>query len=162
MRNFLRERAREGPSATATDAGEEASGRARVRRRKRRKLRAGASVLVVFYLVAVFADFLAPNDYRAQSRREPMSPPSSIRLRDDEGRWHARPFIYRRRLSDPLHRVYVEETSRKYPLALFQRGYRYKLLGLLPTDLHLFGVRSSASSSRSGGPRRRGSRAGWC
>lgn len=116
-------------------------------RRSKRKLRVGLSVVAAFYLAALFADFLAPNDYRAQSRREPVSPPVSLHLQDAGGRWHARPFLYRRRLADPLHRVYEEDTSRAYQLALFQRGYSYKLLGLLPTDVHLFGVKADGTSA---------------
>lgn len=143
MWHFLRGRAREAAGAGG-EAGDLGSARGRRGGRANRKLRAGACALVFFYLVAVFADFLAPNDYRAQSRREPVSPPSRLRLRDAEGRWHARPFIHRRRLTDPLRRLYEEDTSRRYQLALFQRGYRYKLFGLLPTDLHLFGVRPAA------------------
>lgn len=115
-------------------------------RRSNRKLRVGLCVVAAFFLVAVFADFIAPNDYRAQSRREPMSPPVSIRLQDREGRWHARPFLYRRKLSDPLRRIYEEDSSRAYTLALFQRGYRYKLFGLLPTDIHLFGVKADGGA----------------
>lgn len=128
-----------------------ATGGGRVRRslkfaRRRWKLVAGLSIVGLFYALAVFADFLAPADYRAQSRREPSAPPSVIRLRDARGSWHARPFIYARRLVDPLQRRYVEDTSRAYPLALFTRGYTYKLFGIFTTDRHLFGVRDEAQT----------------
>ncbi|HVF49136.1 MAG TPA: ABC transporter permease [Pyrinomonadaceae bacterium] len=127
------------------------SGGGRVRRsyvfaRRRWKLVAGLSIVAMFYAVAVCADFLAPGDYRAQSRREPAAPPSVIRFRDAGGRWHARPFIYARRLVDPLQRRYVEDTSHPYPLAFFKRGYTYKLLGLFPADRHLFGVRDEGQT----------------
>ena len=108
--------------------------------RRRAKLCAGLAVVVAFYAVAVLADFLAPNDYRAQSRREPSAPASVIRFRDAGGRLRLRPFVYARHLADPLQRRYVEDTSRAYPLALFARGYTYKLFGLFPTDRHLVGV----------------------
>ena len=108
--------------------------------RRRAKLCAGLTLVVAFYAVAVFADFLAPNDYRAQSRREPSAPASVIRFRDARGRLRLRPFVYARRLADPLQRRYVEDTSRAYPLALFARGYSYKLFGLFQTDRHLVGV----------------------
>ena len=108
--------------------------------RRRAKLCAGLAVVVAFYAVAVLADFLAPNDYRAQSRREPSAPASVIRFRDAGGRLRLRPFVYARHLADPLQRRYVEDTSRAYPLALFARGYSYKLFGLFQTDRHLVGV----------------------
>ncbi|MDQ3584598.1 MAG: hypothetical protein M3407_02365, partial [Acidobacteriota bacterium] len=108
--------------------------------RPRGKLLVGAGLILFFYVTALCANFLAPYDYRAQARREPSAPPSAIRFRDAGGRWHARPFIYARRLVDPLARTFAEDTSRAYPLALFVRGSSYKFLGLFATDRHLFGV----------------------
>ena len=101
-------------------------------------------IVASFYLVVVFADFLAPYDYRAQSRDEPSAPASALRFRDAEGRLHPRPFIYRRRLADPLARAYEEETEQRHPLVLFPRGHSYKLFGLT-TDRHLFGVSHEAT-----------------
>lgn len=109
--------------------------------RRRRKFVAGLCIVIFFYLAAIFADFLAPYDYRSQLRAEPMSPPNEIHFRDAGGNWHARPFIYARRMADPLQRLYVEDTSRAYPLAFFTKGYSYKLFGLFPTTRHLFGLR---------------------
>ncbi|HEX7177025.1 MAG TPA: ABC transporter permease [Pyrinomonadaceae bacterium] len=109
--------------------------------RRTGKAATGGAIVCVFYLVAVFADFLAPNDFREQSRREPSSPPTVLHFRDERGDFHARPFIHPRRLTDPLHRLYSEDTSRRYALTLFARGYRYKLFGLVETDRHLIGLR---------------------
>ncbi len=107
----------------------------------RGKIIAGSGIVIGFYLIAVFADFLAPYDYRAQSRNEPMAPPSTLRFRDAGGRWRARPFIHAQRLIDPLDRSYEEVTRRAYPLEFFARGYTHKLFGFFSTDRHLFGVR---------------------
>jgi peptide/nickel transport system permease protein len=109
--------------------------------RRRQKFCAGLSVVILFYAVALFADFLAPYDYRSQLRSEPMSPPNEIHFRDADGSWHARPFIYARRMIDPLERRYEEDTARSFPLALFTKGYSYKLLGLVPVSTHLFGLK---------------------
>lgn len=108
---------------------------------------AGACIVGLFYLTAIFADFLAPYDYRAQVRREPSAPPTAIHFRDAGGGWHARPSVRARRLADPLQRVYVEDAGRAYPLAFFTRGYKYKLFGVLTTDRHLFGVMSGAEGA---------------
>jgi peptide/nickel transport system permease protein len=110
--------------------------------RGRGSLIAGISIVTLFYLVAVFADLLAPYDYGSLSRGEPFAPPTDIRFRDAQGHWHARPFIYARRLVDPMTQRYEEVTDRAYPLELFTSGYSYELLFLIPTNLHLFGVRS--------------------
>ena len=119
----------------------------RVSFKSRKRWLAGAFLIGLFYLTAIFADFLAPYDYRAQARREPSAPPTTIHFRDAGGVWHMRPFIHARRLADPLQRTYAEETGRAYPLALFTRGYTYKLFGVLTTDRHLFGVTSGADGA---------------
>lgn len=115
--------------------------------RARRALRIGLGIIAAFYLIAVFADLLAPYDYREQSRRAPNAPPSALHLRDENGVWHARPFIYRTSLVDPLARRYREEREELYEVELFARGYSYHLFGLIPSDRHLFGVRATAGGS---------------
>jgi peptide/nickel transport system permease protein len=132
----------------ASLAGEEMRERTREKRflrglkfvRRRRKFIIGLCIVIFFYTVAIFADFLAPYDYRSQLRGEPMSPPNEIHFRDAGDNWHARPFIYARRMVDPLERRYAEDPSRAYPLAFLTKGYGYKLLGLFPVSRHLFGL----------------------
>jgi peptide/nickel transport system permease protein len=121
--------------------------------RRRKKFVAGLSIVLFFYLVAVFADFLAPYDYRSQLRAEPGAPPNEIHFRDTFGGWHARPFIYARRMTDPLQRLYSEDTSRIFPLAFFTKGYSYKLFGLFPTSRHLFGLNLEGAESADNQPR---------
>lgn len=139
------------PSSASQDAWEReharaATWRGRARRRfaRRWKLLAGLSIVSTFYVVAACANFIAPYDAGEQSKSEPLAPPTALRFTDAEGRRHARPFIYKLRLADPLTRTYVEDTSARYPLALFTRGSSYQLFGLFATDLHLFGVADDA------------------
>lgn len=98
----------------------------------------GWLVIGLFALSAVFAGFLAPYDYSAQSRFEPSAPATRIHFSG------LRPIIYPRRVEDPLRRTYTEDTSVAFPVGLFVRGYSYKLLGIGETDVHLFGVRSTS------------------
>jgi peptide/nickel transport system permease protein len=112
--------------------------------RRRARLFVGLTIICLFYLTAIFAELIAPYDYRAQSRGEPLAPPTVIHFRDEQGLFSARPFIYARSLVDPLERRYEEQRERAFPLELFARGYRYKLFGVWPTDRHLFGVRGGA------------------
>jgi len=114
--------------------------------RGRGSLIAGISVVGVFGLVFFLADWLAPYDYRSQSRPESMAPPTPIRFRDAQGQLHAWPFIYARRLVDRSTHRYEEITDRAYPLELFARGYSYEFLWFFPTNLHLFGVRGDAGA----------------
>src|SRR5688572_23327743 len=71
----------------------------------RAKLLTGGFILLTFCFLAIFADFLSPYDYRAQSRLEPSVPPVEIHFRDAQGQWHVRPFIYARKMADPLTRT---------------------------------------------------------
>jgi peptide/nickel transport system permease protein len=98
----------------------------------------GWLVIGVFTLFAVFAGFFAPYDYSAQSRSEPTAPATKIHFNG------VTPFIYSRRVEHPLHRTYTEDTSVAFHVGFFVRGYSYKLLGLIETDVHLFGVRSTS------------------
>jgi peptide/nickel transport system permease protein len=138
------------PIVHTPDAAQADDARAPRRRRLRRHARliAGLSIIMLFYLVALAADFIAPYDYRALSRRELDAPPTPIHFRAADGGWHARPFIYARRLTDPLARTYTEETTRAYPLTLFARGYAYRLFGLIPTERHLFGVQATGQTTQ--------------
>jgi peptide/nickel transport system permease protein len=115
--------------------------------RTRAKLLTGGGILATFCFVAIFADFLAPYDYRAQSRLEPSAPPVEIHFLDAQGDWHLRPFIYARQIADPLTRAYAEDQSTLYPLALFVRGHPYKLFGLFATNIHLFGLRDAEQTN---------------
>ncbi|MEJ7622872.1 MAG: ABC transporter permease [Pyrinomonadaceae bacterium] len=91
---------------------------------------AGGTILAAFYLVAIFAGFLAPYDYREQTRLEPSAPPSTIRMRDASGDWR-RPYIYARRLVDARNLVYEDDLSARYPIELFVNG---RLFGIASAD----------------------------
>lgn len=106
----------------------------------------GAVIVVSFYLVSIFADFLSPYDYREQSRHQPAAPPSKLHFRDLQGSWHARPFIYAQRLEDALARRYSENEQQRYSIEFFAPGYSYKLFGLFAVNRHLFGVQGAGSS----------------
>ncbi len=115
--------------------------------RKRLGLRVGLIIIFVFYFAALFADFIAPYDYRTQARREPLAPPVSIHLRDAQGVWHLRPFIYRRQLVDALSRRYREDTSQKFYVEFLPRTDEYKLLGIFTLQHRLFGVENDLKNS---------------
>ena len=101
-----------------------------------RKLRpvqvAGWTIIALFIVAAVFSDFLAPYDYRQQSRDEPSAPPSRVHV-------GLPPVVYQRTLVDPLRLTYVDDTTQSFPIQFFPREGTYSFLGI-QTDLHLFGV----------------------
>jgi peptide/nickel transport system permease protein len=102
----------------------------------------GGSILALLYVIAIFADFLAPYTPEQRFAHFPYHPPSSVRFVDTQGQLHG-PFIYRSVIErDPvtLAVTYRVDQSRRHPIRFFARGASYKLLGLVATDIHLFGV----------------------
>lgn len=98
--------------------------------------------LVLLHLACLFGGFLSPNSALEQDRGLPWAPPTQLRFLDADGRLHFRPFAYP--LVPDAESGYQEDRSRPSPLRLFVRGDRYRLLGILPTDVHLLGVEPPA------------------
>lgn len=97
-------------------------------------------VIVLFYGVAIFADFLATSDPHATDARRSFIPPQGIHLFDENG---FNPHVYGLRgVRNPrtFQLSYSPDPARKLPVRLFVRGYTYNLLGLFETDIHLFGI----------------------
>ncbi len=103
----------------------------------------GTAIIFLFVLLAVFAEFIGPYHYGRQHRKYPYAPPSTVHFRDEAGSL-SRPFVYKtqRTLDRETYQVtYVEDTSEKYYIRLFARGEaEYRLFGLIPTNVHLFGA----------------------
>lgn len=99
-------------------------------------------IVILFYSVAAFCEFVAPYDPNAKFAKYKLSPPSTIHLRDVNGNWHM-PFVNKttRTLDMVTARgIFTEDPAVLYPIRPFARGNEYKLLGLFPTDRHLFGL----------------------
>jgi peptide/nickel transport system permease protein len=110
--------------------------------RKHKLAMFGGSVLIVFYTVAIFCEFFATRDIYQDSMDYVFVPPQQVHF-VHEGRFQLRPFVYGIEFSrDPetLKRIYVEDKSVRYPIRFFYEGFPYKLWGLIPSRLHLFGV----------------------
>lgn len=101
-------------------------------------------LLVVMYLIAIFADFVAPYDPQTRFGDLLFANPSRIHIRDAEGNLHL-PFTYGRvsKLDDATFTyTFVEDTTQRFPLRLFVKGEPYRIWGLIPGDLHLIGSTS--------------------
>lgn len=99
-------------------------------------------VLGLFYLVAVFAEFVAPFDPTAFSASYVLAPPQGLHFFDEATGFHLRPFTYPyafERDPETLRRIYTEDTTTMLPLHFFVRGDSYKMWGLFETNVHLFG-----------------------
>jgi peptide/nickel transport system permease protein len=101
---------------------------------------AGGIVIALFYIGALFANFLVPYTLSTRFRDRIYLPPQGIHW-FDEGRF--RPFVYGvKQTLDPttFRRTFERDESVKYPIKLFVRGEEYRFWGLFKTDIHLFGA----------------------
>ncbi|MDE2637347.1 MAG: ABC transporter permease [Chloroflexota bacterium] len=99
--------------------------------------------LVVFYVLAIFAEFFAPYGAFTRDTDFLYAPPTPVHFIDDSGAFSPRPFVYKIVSELDLNtfrRQYVEDTSEKFPVRFFIRAEPYRLLGFIETDIHLFGV----------------------
>jgi peptide/nickel transport system permease protein len=86
------------------------------------------------------AGFFAPYDPAEQDRERPYLPPMKIRMVDTAGHFHFRLFFYAVHLRDGTFNQFEESTDQVVPLQFFVSGARYRLLGLMPSQKHLFGA----------------------
>jgi peptide/nickel transport system permease protein len=108
--------------------------------RRHRLAMAGTVVVLLFYGVVVFADFLAYASPTVSEAQRSLLPPQPIRW-FDQGRWS--PHVYGltgRRDPLTLKRVYTPDPDLKIPIRFFAPGFEYRLFGILPATRHLIGV----------------------
>jgi peptide/nickel transport system permease protein len=103
----------------------------------------GAIIVVLSYFMgALFAEFFSPYLVNQQSEYVEARPqwPHFI---DEEGNFHVRPFVYglEETIDQELFkRTFEIDKTKQYPLYFFVRAAPYKLLGVIPMDIHLFGT----------------------
>lgn len=101
-----------------------------------------AVILALFYLAAIFCEFVSPNDPHKRSAKRIYAPRQRILFFDEDG-FHLRPFVYGIKggtLDQNWIRSYDQDRSKRLPIRFFVKGDPYKLFGLIPMDRHLFGV----------------------
>ncbi len=95
-------------------------------------------IVIIFYLVALFCEFVAPYTTEMREAQLLYAPLQRIHFIRD-GRL-TRPFVYAfERSRDPvtLRYTYTEDTTQAWPLVFFAKGTPYKLWGLIEADRHL-------------------------
>lgn len=114
---------------------------------------AGGVVILLFYLCALFAGFLAPYALSTRLTEYIYMPPQPVHFFSD-GKFQ--PFVYTMTLTidKNLRKIYEPDRSKKIPLRFFAHGAPYKLFGLVETDVHLFqapgGIVSLLGTDRQG------------
>lgn len=98
----------------------------------------GGTVILLFYLTALFANFVVPYTLSTRIRGRIYFPPQRVHFFHD-GKFE--PFVYgTKQTIDPktLAKIYEPDTSKIYPLRFFVPGEPYKLFGLFESNIHLF------------------------
>jgi peptide/nickel transport system permease protein len=107
--------------------------------RKHRLAVLGGMVVLFFYLVAIFAEFFAPHPTDFYNQKYVYAPPQEINfIREGQ----LAPYVYGYKfVRDPksLKPIWSLDQSVIIPIGFLVRGEPYKLLGLIPMDLHLVG-----------------------
>jgi peptide/nickel transport system permease protein len=108
---------------------------------KRNKLAmAGGIVIIILYLMAIFAGFLSPYHLTHTHSEHSNSAPNGIHIFRD-GKL-VRPFVYEVKVTldmETMQMVY-ERTGVTHPVRFFAKGDAYKFLGLFEAERHLFVV----------------------
>ena len=102
-------------------------------------------VLLLFYLVALFVEIVAPHDPNRFNANWVLAPPMRVHFVDSAGEFHWRPFVYgyqSERDMDTLAMVVVPDESKIFPLHFFVKGDPYEFWGIWEWDRHLIGIES--------------------
>lgn len=103
----------------------------------------GINILFIYYLVAIFAEFVAPYDLTRMTS-DLYHLPTRIHFVDKDGRFHLRPFVYKLEQEIDMKAfsiTLVEHTDRMYPVYFFVKGDEYRMWNLFKSDIHLFGTK---------------------
>lgn len=119
-----------------------------LRFRRHRLALISAGVLGVLYALVLFCEIIAPCTADGRDVRAIQAPPQRPRVVDADGGLHLRPFVYGYRMEIDGHtwqRLYTPDTRAPQPVRFFVRGPQYRFWGLVPWDVHLFGVDGDGS-----------------
>lgn len=114
--------------------------------RKNRLAMFSGGVLILLYMMTVLAGFVAPYGPQQGLSQLSYAPPTPIRIYDPEDDTFHMPFVFAQsaeRNPTTLLLEFQEDRSERYPVRLFVRGHEHRILGLLTSDVHLFGLDST-------------------
>lgn len=101
----------------------------------------GLVLVLLLYLIGIFAEFAAPFDPQAASARDVYHPPQMIHFIDStEDGWRIKPWVEAYTLErDPftLQTTYTRDEGKRIYLSFFGKGSPYELFGLIPGERRL-------------------------
>jgi peptide/nickel transport system permease protein len=105
--------------------------------------RGGLLVLAFFYFCAISADPLTPYSMYFNDPEQANAAPTTIYIDEND----SRPYILaQKRQFDPItfKQTYQDIPDKKYYIKMFVPGEDYRILGIIPGNIHLFGVEAPA------------------
>jgi peptide/nickel transport system permease protein len=108
--------------------------------RRHRAAIVGSVVLGIFIFIMIFCEFLSP--YGSQSRDSDyiFGKPQKIHLYDEQGTFRG-PFVYGMSTKFNMETMQLdlkEDKENIHKIRFFAKGEKYKMWGLIRTDVHLF------------------------
>jgi len=103
----------------------------------------GGLMIIMLIFMAIFADFLSPTDPITPNMQFAYTRPQQIYFMDADGTLHLRPFTFtQKQVLDPKTFLpsWEADLTKPYSIKFFVQGYPYKLFGIFPSRLHLYGV----------------------
>src|SRR5215203_1613529 len=111
--------------------------------RTRRIAIVGGVIIIMMIFMAIFADFLSPSDPIVPNMQYAYTSPQGLYFITADGQLSLRPFTFtQKQVLDPTTFLpsWQPDLTKPYPIRFFVQGYPYKLFGLFPSKLHLYGV----------------------
>jgi peptide/nickel transport system permease protein len=108
--------------------------------RKHRLALVSILFIAIIIVIALFPEFLSTQPPEEASANQAFIPPQPLHFFGGDG---FTPFVYGlegKRNSTTLRMEWVIDETKKIPLEFFVAGFEYKLLGLIPTNIHLLGL----------------------
>src|SRR5512136_1147006 len=107
--------------------------------RKNRLAIISSIVLALFYVIVLVPDFFSTQDPEATEAFLAFIPMQGISVFDSSGFNLSVPAVVGKRNPVTLRMEWKIDETKKVPIRLFTQGYKYKVLGLFETDIHLIG-----------------------
>jgi peptide/nickel transport system permease protein len=103
----------------------------------------GGLFVLALGMLAIFAPFFSFYPLDRLDLESTFVPPQRLRYFDEDGGFHLRPFVYGWKLeydSKTFEPLWDPDTSQIFPVRLFVHGWEYRVFGVIPANIHLFGV----------------------
>jgi peptide/nickel transport system permease protein len=105
-----------------------------------------AAVLAVFYLVVLFPDFFSTQDPEATDALLAFIPMQHLAVFEGLRFRPSVPAVAGKRNPVTLRMEWQIDETQRIPVRFLPRGYRYTVLGLFETDIHLLGAANGAQN----------------